>query len=125
MFAQGENVLSSAKLWIEEDRTKKKLRSQIEVDRLLNLLVRLKWYFQYCYISCLSGHIVFDSLNRRKLVSRLHHLGRKPLIWQYLTHAVCSQVLWTDPLILRQQSLSSCSLHSSTKRVNEMREIII
>ena len=58
------------------------LWSQIEVDQLLNLVAHLKWYFQSSYRCCLYWYIVFDSLNRRKLISRLCYLSRKPLIWQ-------------------------------------------
>ena len=65
VFAQAESVLSSVKLWTEEDLIKKKgcwLRSQIEVDQLLSLVVRLKWYFWSCYIFKYCGIVYTDTL---------------------------------------------------------------
>ena len=77
VFAQAESVLSSAKLWIEEDSMKKKRllieksnRSGPTIEPCGTPVVIFTSNIQNCYMCCLYGHIVFDSLNRRSRSSR-------------------------------------------------------
>ena len=85
VFAQKESVLSSAKLWIEEDSVKKK-RLLIEKSNRSGPTTEpcgtaVMIFSKLLYVLFMSKHC-FRFFNRIKLIARLYHLSRKPLNWQ-------------------------------------------
>ena len=85
VFSEAEILLSLVKLWIEEDSMKKKgslIKKSNRSGPTIETCGIPEMIFSKLLIYCFYGHFVFDYLNRRKLISRLYNLSRKPLIWQ-------------------------------------------